>query len=224
MRNIILIVSLLVSNLIYAQYGWTPAVVSLNNGKTLTGEASIPMQNSGVGSIVKHKERVKFRLKKGSKKTKYDISEVSQIVFTISFTEKVDGEKIENSRTAKYVPVINKKRKKKVKKCFMEEIVVGPISLYGRTVNAQGAIGPMNQTGTNIPMYHNYWMTHNELYVQKENEEAKLINQISLFKGFKKRASKYFGDCPAVVVQLEERELKKKDLKEIVELYNSNCG
>ncbi|MEN8817838.1 MAG: hypothetical protein ABF274_13335 [Nonlabens sp.] len=215
---------LFIATMGYSQYTWTDAVVTLKNGTVLTGEAQIPMQNKGIGSLVKFKERVKFRKEKGGKKTKHDIKNVKEISFNITYKEKIDGKRVEKTRIAKYVPVVYKKKRKKDVACFMEEIVIGTVSLYGRSVNAQGSIGPMSQAGTNIPMYHNFWMSHNEFYVQKNNEQATLINQVSLSKAFKKRAAEYFKSCPSVVTKVEAKELKKSDLKEIVELYNENCG
>lgn len=64
---------LFIATMGYSQYTWTDAVVTLKNGTVLTGEAQIPMQNKGIGSLVKFKERVKFRKEKGGKKTKHDI-------------------------------------------------------------------------------------------------------------------------------------------------------
>jgi hypothetical protein len=108
---------------------------------------------------------------------------------------------------------------------FMQEVVVGGVSLYGRTVTQNNG-SFMVGTGGSIaaPIYIGNWSEHNQLWVCREGEEAELINHVSLFKGFKKRAAEYFEDCPSLTAKLEGRYLKKSDLKEIVEFYNANCG
>ncbi len=107
----------------------------------------------------------------------------------------------------------------------MQEVVQGEVSLYGRTVVQQSGNMAFGMTGSAaLPVFIPTWHSHNELYVARPGQEAQIINQVSLFKGFKNRASEYFDDCPVLVEQLQERELKKEDLREIVELYNSTCG
>ncbi|MFT7386058.1 MAG: hypothetical protein ACI82E_000817, partial [Nonlabens sp.] len=170
-------------------------------------------------------EKVRFRTERKSKKQKYKIQEVDNILFTVTFKERVNGERIEKTEVKTYVPVLIRKSKRNDYLGFMQEVVVGGVSLYGRTVTQNNG-SFMVGTGGSIaaPIYIGNWSEHNQLWVCREGEEAELINHVSLFKGFKKRAAEYFEDCPSLTAKLEGRGLKKSDLKEIVEFYNANCG
>ncbi|WP_164510932.1 hypothetical protein [Nonlabens xiamenensis] len=47
MKKILFLSLLLIPFISWGQYRWTEAVVTLNNGKTLTGEAKIPLNGAG---------------------------------------------------------------------------------------------------------------------------------------------------------------------------------
>ena len=108
----------------------------------------------------------------------------------------------------------------------------GKIKLVGRTVlysNTTMTHGPVstNVNGDMIyfpPIYHHHSGLHNSLLLVREGHNAIKINQVSLFKAFKKRATQFFEDCPSLVSKIENKELKKEDLILIVEYYNSNCA
>jgi hypothetical protein len=223
MRSILFIVGILFSSFVYSQYSWTPAMLTLKNGSILSGEAKIPQV--GAAFNFGGTEKVRFRTERKSKKQKYKIQEVDNILFTVTFKERVNGERIEKTEVKTYVPVLISKSKRNDYLGFMQEVVVGGVSLYGRTVTQNNG-SFMVGTGGSIaaPIYIGNWSEHNQLWVCREGEEAELINHVSLFKGFKKRAAEYFEDCPSLTAKLEGRGLKKSDLKEIVEFYNANCG
>ena len=111
MRSTLFIIGFLFSSLVYSQYSWTPAVVTLKNGSVLTGEAKIPQV--GAAFNFGGTEKVKFRTERKSKKQKYKIQEVDNILFTVTFNERVNGERIENTAFETYVPVLISKRKRK---------------------------------------------------------------------------------------------------------------
>ncbi|WP_139205194.1 hypothetical protein [Pricia antarctica] len=62
-------------------------------------------------------------------------------------------------------------------------------------------------------------------YLRKPNEEEALYLGSSywLTKNFKKTASDFFSDCPSLVKKITDKEMKKRDLKEIINYYNSVC-
>jgi hypothetical protein len=68
MKNALLVGAILFNSLVYSQYSWTPAVVSLKNGSVLTGEAKIPQAGASFnfGGI----EKLKFRTERKAKKRK----------------------------------------------------------------------------------------------------------------------------------------------------------
>jgi hypothetical protein len=223
MKSVLIVSAILFNSLVYSQYSWTPAVVSLKNGSVLTGEAKIPQV--GASFNFGGTEKLNFRTEKKAKKKKFKIQEVDHILFTVTFKERVNGKRIEKTEIETYVPVLIKKRNTSTLLSFMQEVVQGKVSLYGRTVTQNSGAWMPGAGGVNaIPVFIGDWSQHNQLWVCREGKEAELINHVSLFKGFKKRASEYFGDCPSLVNKIEGRAPKKSDLKEIVEFFNSNCG
>jgi hypothetical protein len=221
MKNIILIAGLLISSIGFCQYSWTDAVVTLKNGTVLNGEAKIPQVSSGLNIGT---EKLRYRSDRQSKKRKFKVHEVESVVFTIDFKERVDGKRIEKTRVDTYVPVLIKEKRKNDLMGFMQKVVVGNVSLYGRTVTQYNGSSIGGVGGAAAPMFIPSWSSHNQLWVKRDGQEAELINQISLLKGFKARAVEYFEDCPSLIEKLQDRELKKSDLKEIVEFYNVDCN
>ena len=221
MKNIILIAGLLISSLGFCQYSWTDAVVTLNDGTVLNGKAKISQVSSGLNIGT---EKLRFRTDQQSRKRKFKVQEVASVVFTIDFRERVDGERVEKTRVDKYVPVLIKEKRNNNLLGFMQEVVLGNVSLYGRTVSQYNGSSIGGVGGAAAPMFIPSWSSHNQLWVKRDGQEAEVINQISVLKGFKKRAVEYFEDCPVLIEKLQDRDLKKSDLKEIVEFYNKDCN
>jgi len=232
-KFVYLVVFSLSCNYGFSQYGWTEAEVYMKDGRVLKGHASVPMENTNVNAMNpfgKSKERVKYKLDKKGKKEKFDAHLVDSIIFTVDYEEKIDKNWVEKTRKAIFVPVYLDKKKKK--QGFAELIVDGEIRLVGRTVMYSSSTmvhGPtsINANGDMIyfpPVYQHHSGTHNNLLLVREGHKAIKINQVSLFKAFKKRASDFFKDCPSLVAKIENKEFKKEDLIPIVEYYNTNCA
>ena len=107
----------------------------------------------------------------------------------------------------------------------LEEIVKGSVSLYN--LFSQGysvGFAPMGAGGAPMPTGGNFYSINN-LYVLKEGEtNATHLGSNQLFtKNFKAAASEFFKDCPVLVDKIQNKEFKKKEIKAIVEFYNSNC-
>lgn len=77
-------------------------------------------------------------------------------------------------------------------------------------------------TGGSVPSHS----TIESAYLKKKNEsEATYLGNNALFsKNFSKTSAEFFEDCPELVKKIENKEFKKKDLKEIIEFYNTNCN
>ena len=77
--------------------------------------------------------------------------------------------------------------------------------------------------GMHMTMGHSYNIS--SYYVRKENEtEVTHLGSTSwISKNFKKAASNYFKDCPNLVEKLQNKEYKKKDIREIIDFYNEYC-
>jgi len=218
---LILFVFCLIISPVFAQYGWTKAEVTLKSGTILKGEASLGMMSNGINI---GKEKLKFRTNKKSKTKKYLPKEIKQAIFTITYKEKVGRKKIEKTRVEKYIPIFF--NKKQTKLGFVELMVDGDLRLVGRTVAVQsggwnyGAGAP----GA-APVYLPGFMgSHNQVMFLKDGEKPKIFNQVSLTKSFRKRAMDYFKVCPKLKNKIDNKELVKEDLKEIVKFYNSSCN
>ena len=218
--TLVFIISITFTQL-YAQYGWTDAVVHLKNGKTLKGEASIPMMSAGINL---KKEQLKYRATRKGKKTKYAPEEIDSAIFTIVYKERVNGKRIQKTRVETYIPIFL--NEKKTKQGFAEILVEGKLRLVGRTVMVQNA-GTWQNTGApgSAPTYvPGYMGSHNQVMLFREGRKAQVFNQVSLSKSFRKRAMEYFSDCPSLQAKLNNKEYKKEDLQAIVRYYNSNCA
>ncbi len=56
-----------------------------------------------------------------------------------------------------------------------------------------------------------------------EKEAIQLVSNQLFTKNFKKAATDFFADCPGLVDKIRNRELKKKNLNEIIDFYNTKC-
>jgi len=104
---------------------------------------------------------------------------------------------------------------------FLEELVKGEISLFKDfTANMVMGATPMGAGG---PMIQSYNIV--DYYVKRSNESNAIhLASNELFsKNFKKAASEFFSDCPQLVAKVQNKEFKKKDIKEIVTFYNETC-
>ena len=221
MKPIIFSILFCASLLANAQYSWTDAVLTMEDGKVKTGQVKLPLEGNNM-SFNFNFQRLKFRSGKKSKAKKIKAQAVKDIVFTINYKEKVNGKRVKKTKEVTYVPIVIKRKKSgKETYRFMEEIVKGPLSLYGKTVTGSVNVG-MAPYNPGVTMTH--WYNHNQLYFKKGDELPKAFNHISLSKSFKNRVIEYVKECPTLVTKLSEKEFKKEDMKEIAEFYNSNCG
>ena len=151
---------------------------------------------------------VKFRKNKKAKARKYHFGVLESIQL---YSE-------EFAKTYVYLPV-----KKKNKYKVLEEVVVGDISLY-KIVIERGA--PMGVGfGGGIGMGMSMGSVSIKYYLRKKGEkEVTHITSTDLFsKNFKKAATAYFKDCPDLVKKIKTKEYRKREIRNIVEFYNSKC-
>lgn len=202
----------------HSQYSWTPAELHLKSGKILEGESLLILHDPG--NLSPRKEVVSFRTSNKEKKQKIEAKLIKHIFFTISYTEKIDGQKIEHTVKEKYIPLYLNKKKKHLR--FVQLIIDGKVKLLGRRISSGGyyGIGPGN-INTGITGF--YTGNHNQLLLAKGDDIPTEFSHKSLKKSFKKRAIAFFNDCKSLVSKLEEKIYKKEDLIAIAEYYNNNC-
>jgi hypothetical protein len=193
-----------------AQYSWTTATVSLNDGSELVGEARLIKQGTGYNTVAR---TVQYREKKGAKKSKYNASEVSSIVFTNEYTLKIDGKETEESSEDVFKPVDVKKFNKLI---FMQEIIDDKLSLYGMPVRNYKSRISSNQFPFNVGEF-------NIVYIKKANTSARQVTVRGL-DGIisEERVADYLSNCP---LMLEFIKSSGGDVTavEVVNHYNENC-
>lgn len=65
--------------------------------------------------------------------------------------------------------------------------------------------------------------THSYVRKPYEEEAVHLASSNWISKNFKNTASNFFSDCPELVEKIQNGEFKKRDLKEIIDFYNTKC-
>lgn len=167
----------------------------------------------GLGKL-KGTASVKFRKNKKAKAKKYHFRDLESVQLYIE----------EFVKTYVYLPV-----KKKNKYRVLEEVVVGDISLY--KIVSQGTHVPMGvgfsgaAGGMGMGMSMGSGFSIKSYYLRKKGEkEVTHITSTDLFsKNFKKAATAYFKDCPDLVEKIKTKEYRKREIRAIVEFYNSKC-
>ena len=176
------------------------ATLYFRDGTELKGKARIT--KSG---------KIKFRKSQKSKKVFYDYKEIDKILIR---KEDID------------VMYQYKILKNKSRPLILEIIKEGEITLF-RTLKTGHNPGMMMGPGGGAPMMTGgYSYSISNYYVSRDNESTvfHLGSKGTYFsKNFKKAASTYFKDCPKLVTKIQNKELKKRDIVEIVEFYNENC-
>lgn len=153
-------------------------------------------------------EKVKFKATKKDKAVKYHFSDLDHAKIYIRDEPSI----------YKYIPVLGTEES-----LVLEEIVKGKVSLFN--LISQGYSAPVGGMGGAAPMFTGASYSIKNLYVLKEGEkEATHLGSNHLFsKNFKSAASAYFKDCATLVSKIQNKDFKKKEIKAIVEYYNTQC-
>ena len=197
------------------------ATITLNDGTV----------KNGLARIRDLRLDIKFKAKKEAKKEFFDFKEIRSI--SIVEVGKVITYEVKY-KTKKTAPIVNETKKKddydddddeweendvyeSVRMPYLFEVVVkGDVSLY--TFSTMTGSNGMMGGGGSITTY--YLSKGNDDYVTT----IAYFGSLNVGKSFKKKAIKYFSDCPNLVQKIKDKVYKKRDIKEIVEYYNSNCG
>ena len=195
-QYILLFFFLTITPFCFSQYDWTEGEIVLKSGESVKGLVKIPIISKNFVSF-NGKSKVKLKDRATGKKTKFEEHQIKLIKFEYS-----------DSKIAIYEYVAVSKTKKEIF-CKLSN---GNTILYGRIVGVSTSNpGGMSSFGLN------------EFYIKRSNEHiATPLITARPSTSFRKRAMKYFNDCPPLVKQLKERVLTKKDIIEVVEQYN-NC-
>ena len=215
MKNLIFTLSLLINLTISAQKSW--AVITLNDGTIKKGYARIKSMAS----------TVKYKANKNANKEFIEFDDIKSLSISEN-GEFVDYEikykKIPNTYTNNDdddddddEPIKNKKEFHYSSPLLLKVEIKGKVNLYSILVANPPSMGPNG-------MMYGGGGTHTVYYVSKNNSEF-ISSLVGTFGGgFKRRAMKFFNDCPELVEKIKRRKYKFRDFKEIVQFYNNKCN
>ena len=186
------------NQIIYSQY--TKVKIVFKDGTILKGL-----------SKKKGSHQIKFKKERSSKAKKYQLKEVEE------YFEYYNGEEV------KYKYLYIKESKKYL---LMQEVIKDKVSLYiigatgqhvgmgfGGNSNGFGGVG-----GASSFSIESYYLKRNgEDYVHY------ITSTGGFSKNFVKSASEFFNDCLILVEKIKKKEYKKRDIREVVKFYNTNC-
>jgi hypothetical protein len=186
---------------LHAQYDeWGNGKVYLKDGTVLEGLVRFYyVQNN-------NNEKMRFKTERNKPSKKITAKNVDSIRFDFVSTKKVGGKRINNQRSALFITIA--KNKKKTKFGYAKLAIDGKLKLLKRSLS-------------NIN--HPRMVAIIETLFLKEGGLAVPFSQIEL-KSFKKRIKGYFNDCSGLVTKINNKQFGRKDLVEIAEYYNDNCG
>ncbi len=166
-------------------------------------------QLRGMAKLV-NGDQVKFKKNKGDKPEKYHFENLEQAVIN------------DREEPSTYIYLETKKGYFNV----VRELEIGIVNLY--ILEQTGYSSPMFVGGANGQMNMsngNYYDIKN-LYVRRGvSGEITHLGSNQLFsKNFKNAASEYFADCPELITKIQNKEFKKKHVRDIVKFYNLQCN
>lgn len=175
------------------------ATIYFKDGTKLTGLAKLI-----------NGDQVKFKKFKGDKVKKYHFDNLAQVV--INDREEASTYIYLETREGYYNVV--------------RELEIGAVNLY--VLEQTGYSAPMFVGGANGQMNiaHGSYYDIKNLYVRRGvSGEITHLGSNQLFsKNFKNAASAYFSNCPVLVEKIQNKEYKKKHIRDIVNFYNLKCN
>lgn len=156
-------------------------------------------QKKGLGKLAKLGSKIKFKETKKGEVIIYDYKKLSGFTIEYSYNPIEFEYKIIKGKTG--VKLLRVKKR-------------GKLDLYyiiGRTPVMGGADG-ITYGGESYDIY----------YIAKSNDSFVYPTDVSK-KKFKKLIDIFFKDCPKLIAKIENKELKRHKIVEIVEFYNSKC-
>ncbi|TMM28586.1 hypothetical protein FDT66_13345 [Polaribacter aestuariivivens] len=194
-----------------AQNNWVEGSLILKNGDTITGNLKLPLINKGA-LINSHK--IKFKKNENDEEMKYDNTNVNKAIIKERNNEIAIYEYVKTSRSKYQLFKLIEFKKMKLYARIVSNSTMSPNMIGG-------------QRGFTSSTY--YSSQDNEFYALRKNEKiaSPLITlptniSASLFtKSFRKRAMKYFSDCPSLVKKLKKRKFRESQILEVIAEYDS---
>ncbi|PNW25799.1 hypothetical protein [Formosa algae] len=210
-QKLTLLLLILIVSLGNAQNNWVEGSLILKNGDTITGNLKLPLINKGV---LVNFHKIKFKKNENDEEVNYDNTNVNKALIKERSNKKAIYEYVKTSKS-KYQ--------------LFRLIEFKKVKLYARKVS-NSTMSPImigEERGFSSSTY--YSSQDNEFYALRKNEKiaSPLITlptniSASVFtKSFRKRAMKYFSDCPSLVKKLKKRELRESQILKVIAEYES---
>ncbi|WP_146106949.1 hypothetical protein [Polaribacter porphyrae] len=159
----------------------------------------------------KGSHQIKFKKDRSSKAKKYQLKDVDEY-FEYYYGKKVRFKCLYIKESRKHL--------------LMQEVIKGKVSLYiigasGQHVgmgfggNSDGFGGIGGPSSFSIESY--YLKRNGEDYVHY------ITSTGGFSRNFIKYASEFFNDCPKLVEKIKKKEYKKREIREVVKFYNTDC-
>lgn len=211
MKRLLVLVFIISGVFAQAQYKFTKAVLTLNNGETLEGEARLIRKGHGFNTTV---SEVTFRTARGESRERYNAKEVDHIIFTNTYTQKVNGEKMTKTSFDRYVPVETKRYGDPI---FLQEIINDKLSLYAQPVKNYKS----NISSDAFPASLGEFTI---VYIKRQEASAELITVLGLDGVIQeKTAADYLYPCPMTQQYIVDQE-GSINAVELANFYNENCN
>jgi len=211
MKKALFIALLFCATTMFAQYSWTPAVVTLNTGETLEGEAKLVKKGYGFNAT---STELKFKSSDGETKEKFKSRDVDNVIFTNKYTQKINGKKVKKTSYDRYLSVDTKRYDDRI---FLQEILKDKVSIYAQPVKnykkkIASDVFPASLGEFTI------------VYLKKDDSSARLITVLGL-DGYiqEQRAADYLANCPMTLDFIKEKD-GVVNAVELANYYNSNCN
>lgn len=207
MKFSFLILSISLLFMSYSQEdGWHKGRIKLKSGAKREGLVKVSKYGSANKAIIKFKQ--------------YKKAQEEQFTHVLVDTLYLIDSKNNEETKFKFVELF------KDKIYLMKIVSEGKATIYGRqkqvTLWAMGTPGYGPPITTFLVPFS--VGKYNEFFAIRDGEEfPSAIITVDLKKGFKKKASEYFKDCPSLVEKIMKKEFKKKDIEKVGEYYNSKC-
>ncbi|SIT11983.1 hypothetical protein SAMN05421766_11149 [Zobellia uliginosa] len=196
-NTITLIFTFILIGFIYGQDNtWNEGELFLKNGESKKGLIKVGYHNKAL-TLSANDQTVFFKSDKRAKKEKFKQEHVDYFINS-------------GNEYYTYIPVSKNKRQ------LFKRIIEGKASLYVRRYYSGRSEHTNNLNGMKTTSFN-----HDiEYYILKKGESKANLYLADKVLSVRKKALKYFSDCPSLIKELKAKKYGRKYFREIVEEYN----
>ena len=211
MKKFLFLTFFICTTTVFAQYDWTPAVVTLNTGEILEGEVKLIQKGYGFNVT---STSLRYRSFDKENKDNYKSRDVDNVIFTNTYVQDVDGKKVEKVSYDRYISVDTKRYNKRI---FLQEVLKDKVSIYAQPVKNYKA-------GITSEFFPASLGEFTIVYLKKDDASARLITVLGLDGVIQEqRAADYLANCPMTLQFIKDKD-GNVNAVELANYYNANCS